>query len=842
MDLTPKLKTLKHPSVGYVTSVTERFRPHTKTKLIHFADEVESYWIDNSATDSRPKANVTKAQPLCQTNFTDDTYLSEDQRLARAHKYVKHGPEESIFPMPSSQLVVASATTQLTVGQLSIDTRKNQLVISQNNQSSLMSPKGAGLLVGCTRTSLLVRGNRGFLVYKETEPEAYVTQQIITSITKDKVQGKIVVEGVLGTQDDRELPYIIRFGTSENGHLRTQIEAKGLGQLGVCLERHPHETWHGMGAQVETCLNQPYRIILTREHGIDRGDNPAASAYMESIEPHSTGTPSATYSFAPVIFSRRSDSPSAKIIALRTPERTVIEQLPHHHIIRVDNTTTSSNNSAKLEFVTYLGNQPWEATQAYTNHVGRQEPPPDFVNDGYIIGFKRDFDDANELAKVLTHHQVPIASLWIENWCGSLQADATWSRVLRDWILTNRGEAGWREEARHLKEQFGLEGLLSYFSPSVSEGGFVFQKAKALGYLVKNPDGSPHLIVESDFKCGLVDLSRPEVQTWFAHKVLAPHFIKGLSLGAMVDFGENLPLKSQPAIHTNLSPEQAHQLFPEAWEAVMRLTLEEFRTKSPLSTSPLLLFRRSFTARAPAEGDPPVNDPFQVWMGDQLTSWGRNNGLASVLPYGLSLGLTKPFFHFDIGLYSTMPVKGDLGAKAKDQGLIEERDSELLMRSMELSAFMSMMRTHEGMRQGLQVWDNPQLIQHLAHCWKIFKALEPTRKRCQAEYRTTGAPLIRPMWWNTTISTEFDDQAMFGEHIVFKPVVTPSATTTTLTAPQGEWLEAFSGKVHQIVDKEGERISIATPLGTPAVLVRKNTQSARELRLLEPVAKTLPSL
>ena len=95
------------------------------------------------------------------------------------------------------------------------------------------------------------------------------------------------------------------------------------------------------------------------------------------------------------------------------------------------------------------------------------------------------------------------------------------------------------------------------------------------------------------------------------------------------------------------------------------------------------------------------------------------------------------------------------------------------------------------------------------------------------------------MWWNTTIRQEFDDQAMFGDHIVFKPVVTPGATTTTLTAPQGEWLEAFNAKTHRIVNKEGEQISIATPLGTPAVLVRMHTQSAQELRMLKPVTKNL---
>lgn len=612
-------------------------------------------------------------------------------------------------------------------------------------------------------------------------------------------------------------------------YLRVVTTTDGLEQLGIRLSKQQGDQLHGMGAQSEFAL-QGFREISTRELGVDKGDNFFATLYTELTNPHSSGSPSTTYSFAPSLFWRKAAG-AASILAVRTPERTVVENnVADALIVRTD--------TNQLEFTLYSGESYNEAMDTFTGHIGRMMPPPKWTQEGAIIGIKRSFADMQRVFEKSKEGGLKVAAAWVENWCGDIYS--MWWRVLRTWCLSPEDHQTWLSEVEQLSDASGIKGMLTYFSPTVSENTKIFNEARAQGYLVNNEQDSPYLITESQFRCGLLDLTREEVREWFVDEYLLPHFRKdenrrALSMGAMIDFSENYPKDAKPRASTGLSASQVHQLFPEFWAMTVNLLLAKLEQESPGSSEELLFFRRGFTVRPPAEGEASAVDPFQIWMGDQITSWGRHNGLASLLPYALSLGLTgKPYVHADIGLYTTLRANGLIGFLFRLAGAIEERNEELLIRSMEINAFMALMRSHEGMMQDLQYWDSPNMIEHFAKCQRLFDTLRPARERLSDEYQQTGAPIIRPMWWHSKIpeAAKLEDQAMYGPDIVFKPIVKPGVDRTPIFLPEGHWVNVFTGENFES-SPDNRWIEVDAPLGQPALLARLATEAERELSTLQ---------
>ena len=74
-----------------------------------------------------------------------------------------------------------------------------------------------------------------------------------------------------------------------------------------------------------------------------------------------------------------------------------------------------------------------------------------------------------------------------------------------------------------------------------------------------------------------------------------------------------------------------------------------------------------------------------MWAGDQDVDFTTGDGLPSVVPAALSMGVCGiGMTHFDIGGYTTF---GSMGLT---------RSAELLIRSGEMAVFTPYMRSHEG--------------------------------------------------------------------------------------------------------------------------------------------------
>src|SRR5699024_10494249 len=154
--------------------------------------------------------------------------------------------------------------------------------------------------------------------------------------------------------------------------------------------------------------------------------------------------------------------------------------------------------------------------------------------------------------------------------------------------------------------------------------------------------------------------------------------------------------------------------------SLFSVTLLLRRCHLPLSHFPYTTLFRSAGSLG-MESESPL-----FWNGDQLVSFGSEDGLASVLNATFSAGVSGwPLIHSDVGGYTS------INAVLKNY----VRSPELLARWAEMSAFGVMMRTHEGNRPGenLQVYSDSETRADFARATRIFAALADYRREVVEE-------------------------------------------------------------------------------------------------------------
>ena len=210
-----------------------------------------------------------------------------------------------------------------------------------------------------------------------------------------------------------------------------------------------------------------------------------------------------------------------------------------------------------------------------------------------------------------------------------------------------------------------------------------------------------------------------------------------------------------------------------------------------------------------------------MWAGDQSVNWSLDDGLASVIPAALSMGMTGcGLHHSDIGGYTSL--HGNI------------RTKELFMRWAEMGAFTPVMRTHEGNRpsENFQVYNDQEAINHLARMTKIYKKLSKYIKAAVKENAEKGIPVQRPLFMHYEADQKCYDlkyQYLLGRDLLVAPVYQKEKDEWEVYLPEDNWIHLWSGK-----ELSGGEIKVKAPLGQPPVFYRKDSESRQ---LFEEVAE-----
>ena len=424
--------------------------------------------------------------------------------------------------------------------------------------------------------------------------------------------------------------------------------------------------------------------------------------------------------------------------------------------------------------------------------LGRQPLPPDWAFDGLILGAQGGTGAVLSKARVLKDAGAPVSAIWAQDWCGR-RVTSFGSQLMWSWEADEGLYPGLSSTMAKLKE--GDIRFLGYVNPFLAVDGRLYPEARDRGLCVKKADGSDYLIVTTSFPAAMLDLTKPEAVEWIKGVIRDRMIGAGLS-GWMADFGEYLP--TDAVLASGESAELVHDEYPVLWARV-----NEEAVREAGAAGKVLWFCRSgyigalSTARHAAS----------IWAGDQMVDWSRDDGIPSVIPAALSLGLCgAPFSHADLGGYTTV-------------GWVK-RSRELLLRWSELSAFTPIMRSHEGNRpaSNAQAWDDAGTAAHVARMARIHSALAPYVRSLAREYEADGLPLMRPLFLHHPDDprcANLKDEYLYGPDLLVAPVLRRGASRRRVYIPSGDWLGLWDGKPVL----PGRRV-VPAPLGRPPVFYR----------------------
>jgi alpha-glucosidase (family GH31 glycosyl hydrolase) len=417
---------------------------------------------------------------------------------------------------------------------------------------------------------------------------------------------------------------------------------------------------------------------------------------------------------------------------------------------------------------------------------GKPPVPPPFVfapwNDAV-----RGAANVRAVAQKLRQNHVPSSAIWTEDWAGG-EASGDQYHLTYDWTV----DRALYPDAEALADELHGAGFkwLGYFNTFAPTDGDHFRPE----YLIHHDDGTPYLFDSVQFgkQSSLVDLANPAAADWMAQAMRAALAI-GFD-GWMADYGEWMPV--------DLAGEAAHQQYPVAWQKL---------NERVLGDDQIAFVRSGFT------GSQAIAHQV-VWAGDQSTDFDVGDGLPSVLPIELGLGVAGlPFVGSDVAGYMTT---GGHPAATK----------ELFFRWSVLGALSPLMRTHHGAAPD-QNWRFDSDDETLAH-WKrwatVHTQLHPLLLAAATEASRTGAPLVRQLalgFPDDAVAWGVADEYLLGPSLLVAPVLQMGQTARPVYLPAGHWVRLFGpplvveGPTQVMVDAPLGELPVFAPAGALLVLL-----------------------
>ena len=600
---------------------------------------------------------------------------------------------------------------------------------------------------------------------------------------------ELVIEG---SYSGCEADIVVSFRSDEEHWLTMNIATSGEGnRMRFIGDSAPGQVLTGFGAQYSgTQFNGTELPIWCQEQGHGRGAEPVTEL-LSTAPGNPAGDWHTSYTCVPWMIQ---DSESGLLV--ENTERVVFDMSSEDRF-RVNATT----DSFSLSWVS-ASDLP-ELLSRYTAETGRMTAFPQWSQEGVIVRAHGGADAIEETVAEAEAAGLPLAALWIEDWCGQ-RSTALGTRMLWNWDVDRNKYPDWEEMVARLKAR-GIR-VLAYINPYLVDASdredvsrHLFAEAVAGDYLVKQPDGELFWMDQAGFEAAVVDLTNPQARDWL-QSVLEDLIDTGVS-GWMADFSEGLPL--DVVLHEGVAA-TAHNQWPERWAAINRSALE---SKGVWEDS--VVFHRSGNARSPAVAR-------SFWLGDQLTSWDAYDGLASVVPAFLTSGLSGyTMQHSDTGGYLSVSALG------------VTRDRELFQRWVELNTFTPLLRMHStNQPDANHQWNSDaETLAHLSKMASVFAALAPYRATVMADAEAKGWPAIRPLFFrfpDDTKSWMISDQFLLGDDLLLAPVVEQGATTRTLYLPPGRWVHGPTGAAYD----GAQEITVEAPIGRPPVFVHEGAEVA----------------
>ena len=570
----------------------------------------------------------------------------------------------------------------------------------------------------------------------------------------------------------------------------------------------PDEKFLGLGEQFpHSKLNLKGRTIpvLAEEGGVGRG-HPEITPFINQFFNGSGGDENSTYFPMPFYMTDLSVG-----FFLHNTELSEFSFQEGQTSVAVDSTTVNG------EFVN--GDSPLDVLTSFTEYAGRMPAPPEWIDNGAIIALARPLDEGRIYIDDLLNNGVQIAGVWNQTWSG-VNRTFIGEQVLWNWVQGSYDHPNWNAWVDGLNED-GIEVLCYVNSMFLDVTGHESQPSRNLylegaqgGYFVEDEAGEILKLPVTAFDVALLDLTNPEARQWMRTVIREEMINNAGCAGWMVDFAEALPFEAH--LHDGTPADVYHNQYPVDWMKLNRTAIREAGL-----TGQILTFNRAGFTQTPGHS-------VMAWAGDQLTTWDRYDGFQSAIKGLINGGLSGiTLNHSDIGGYTSITQLGDEYA----------RDKHLFMRWTEMSAFTSLMRTHEGNQPtvNVQVYSGNEVMSHFGRMTKVYTSLSSYRRTLFEEAETLGYPVVRHMWLHYSdddVVFEHELQFLLGSDILFAPhlerCLLPLCTfEQEVYLPSDSWTHLWTGEEYT-----GGFVTIEAPLGYPAVFYRSESEAMPDVLTL----------
>ncbi|MBA3396299.1 MAG: hypothetical protein H0T89_26955 [Deltaproteobacteria bacterium] len=549
-------------------------------------------------------------------------------------------------------------------------------------------------------------------------------------------------------------------------HVRIELAADAGDRIQLAATTTADEHLVGLGGQSFDVDHRGETVPLwVQEDGIGKYPDPDdiyAGLWFFTGRKHSTHTP------MPMVLSSRGyaiaiDTDARAVFALGSEAPDVARFEAWEHRLDVNVFIGDGPRDGGIE-----GAAARDAFGHMIAWVGKPARPPETIFAPWVDAM---FGSANvrRVAQRLRSEGIGASVIWTEDWRGGETTATTGYALHEDW----RVDRGMYPDFEQLAIDVRALGYAfhTYHNTFIDQTADIRADAEAGGYTIKNADGAPYSFTGVKFNPStLLDLSNPDAVAWGKSVMREAHTLG--SDGWMADFAEWLP--ADAVLASGEDALAVHNRYPVDWA---RFNQELFATAVAGRPAPIYFMRSAWLHSQPL---------VQVmWAGDQQTDWSDGDGLPSVIPIGLGLGLAGfPYFGHDIGGYM-------------DQGTTPTSE-ELFYRWTSFGALSPVMRTHHGrnVTENVQWEHDAGTVGHFRRWTRFHLQLATYLHGSTASYERDGLPLFRLIaldhpdddWAWTRI-----DEYLLGDRILVAPIQQPGATTRTVQLPAGSWMPLFGG-------------------------------------------------
>ncbi|KAL3534639.1 hypothetical protein ACH5RR_003100 [Cinchona calisaya] len=573
-------------------------------------------------------------------------------------------------------------------------------------------------------------------------------------------------------------------------------------RIWLTYESERSERFYGFGEQFSHMDFKGKRVpIFVQEQGIGRGDQPITFA-ANLVSYRAGGDWSTTYAPSPFYMTSKMRS-----LYLEGYNYSIFDLTKHDRVqIQI--------NGDSVQGRILHGNSPIELIEHFTETIGRPPELPEWIISGAVVGMQGGTDIVRNIWNQMQTYNVPVSAFWLQDWVGQRET-VIGSQLWWNWEVDSSRYVGWQQLIRDLRTQH--INVMTYCNPCLAPMNNkphvrrnLYEEAKKLDILVRDKQGEPYMVPNTAFDVGMLDLTHPSTASWFK-KILRDMVDDGVR-GWMADFGEGLPVDA--CLYSGEDPVAAHNRYPELWAKINREFVEEWQNTHKAKDQKDQQDSLVFFMRAGFRDSPRWAMLF--WEGDQMVSWQANDGIKSSVVGLLSGGISGyALNHSDIGGYCSINLPF----------FKYRRSEELLLRWMELNAFTTVFRTHEGNKPSCnsQFYTNHKTLSHFARLAKIYQAWKFYRIQLVKEASQKGLPVCRHLFLHYPDDERVlgftSEQFLVGTEILVVPVLDKGKGTVKAYFPVGEscsWKHIWTGNLYS----QGTEALIVAPVGNPAVFVK----------------------